>query len=240
MYRASHPPEDGQHLRIDSVVDLAYGRIRAVVLSGELAPGTKLRQVELAERLGISRTPVREALLRLSAEGLVEPLANRGFRVADLGIDAVLRRLEVRAILEPRIAGLAAERRTERDLENLDAAIVREEQATNGIAAHDASREFHVELARAAHNDELLRVLESLWLVEVGRRLLSRRWVVSEWPAEDIEDHRVIMEAVADQKVEEAARLVAEHVSGAVDHWDSDLYVSETSPGPPDVTDGAH
>jgi len=233
----SHPPDGDQHLRIDSVVDLAYRRIRAVVLSGELAPGTKLRQVELAERLGISRTPVREALLRLSAEGLVEPLANRGFRVADLGIDAVLRRLEVRAILEPRIAGLAARRRTESDLESLNAAIVSEKQATNGIAAHDASREFHVALARAAHNDELLRVLESLWLVEVGRRLLARRWAVSDWPAEDIEDHRAIMEAVADQRVEEAERLVAEHVSGAVNHWDSDSRVSEPVPAPPEMPD---
>lgn len=239
MNIVSNPPDGDQHIHIDSVVDLAYGRIRAVVLSGELAPGTKLRQVELAEQLGISRTPVREALLRLAAEGLVEPLANRGFRVADLGIDAVLRRLEVRAILEPRIARLAAKRRTERDLENLNAAIVREKQAANGIAAHDASREFHVALARAAHNDELLRVLESLWLVEVGRRLLSRRWVVSEWPAEDIEDHRAIMDAVADQRVEEAERLVAEHVSSAVDHWDSDHCVSESDPVPPDVTDDA-
>ncbi len=99
-------------LQIDSVVDRAYERIRELVLSGEIAPGAKLGQVELAERLGISRTPVREALRRLSAEGLVEPLPNRGFAAADLGLDAVLRRLEVRAILEPGIARLAAERRT--------------------------------------------------------------------------------------------------------------------------------
>jgi DNA-binding GntR family transcriptional regulator len=215
-------PEGGDHIRVDSVVDLAYARIRAVVLGDELAPGTKLRQVELAEQLGISRTPVREALLRLSAEGLVEPLANRGFRVADLGLDAVLQRLEVRAMLEPRIAGLAAERRTERDLEKLNAAIVREEKAASGIEAHDASREFHIELARAAHNDELLRVLESLWLVEVGRRLLSRRWAIPDWPAEDIEDHRAIMQAVAEQRVKDAERLAAEHVSGAVYHWNAD------------------
>src|SRR4051794_13023573 len=78
-------------LQIDSVVDRAYERIRELVLSGSVAPGAKLGQVELAEQLGISRTPVREALRRLSAEGLVEALPNRGFRTADLGLEAVLR-----------------------------------------------------------------------------------------------------------------------------------------------------
>jgi DNA-binding GntR family transcriptional regulator len=224
MVSISRLSEGDKQLGINSVVDRAYERIRSVVLSDELPPGTKLRQVELAEQLGISRTPVREALLRLAAEGLVEPLANRGFRVADLGLDAVLERLEVRAILEPRIARLAAERRTARDLESLNIAITHEEEATTGIEAHDASREFHIELARAAHNAELLRVLESLWLVEVGRRLLARRWAVSDWPAEDIEDHRSIMNAVSERRVRDAEKLMSEHVSGAVHHWDPERY----------------
>ena len=95
-------------IRVDSVADLAYERIRGHVLGGDVPPGARLGQVELAERFGISRTPVREALRRLAGEGLVDFHSNRGFRVADLGLDAVLRRLEVRAILEPGIAALAA------------------------------------------------------------------------------------------------------------------------------------
>src|ERR671916_2505167 len=110
-------------IRVDSVADLAYERIRGYVLGGELPPGARLGQVELAERLGISRTPVREALRRLAGEGLVDFHSNRGFRVADLGLDAVLRRLEVRAILEPGIARLAAQRQTERDVELLKGCI---------------------------------------------------------------------------------------------------------------------
>lgn len=106
------------------MVDLAYRRIRDLVLSGELAPGARLGQVELAERFGISRTPVREALRRLAGEGLVDQISNRGFRVADLGLDAVLRRLEVRALLEPGIARLAAERRSERDIASLELSLI--------------------------------------------------------------------------------------------------------------------
>jgi DNA-binding GntR family transcriptional regulator len=220
MTTTSRSQKGKDPIRVDSVADLAYERIRGLVLSGELAPGARLGQVELAEQFGISRTPVREALRRLAGEGLVDPLSNRGFRVPDLGLDAVMRRLEVRAILEPGIARLAAERRSERDVEQLDGSIAREQRARSGIAAHDASRDFHVALARATGNEELVRVLESLWLVEVGRRLLLRRSAVSNWQSQDVEEHREIAAAVADGRVEDAGRLMAEHVRSAVHHWE--------------------
>lgn len=202
------------------MADLAYDRIRGLVLGDELAPGTRLGQVELAERFGISRTPVREALRRLAGEGLVDFHSQRGFRVADLGLDAVMRRLEVRALVEPGIARLAAERRTEQDIGRLHAAVARERRARGGIAAHDASRDFHVTLAHATHNEELVRVLESLWLVEVGRRLLARRTAVSDWQSDDVEEHQEITAAVAEGRAEDAERIMDEHVRGAMRHWE--------------------
>jgi DNA-binding GntR family transcriptional regulator len=207
-------------IRVDSVADLAYGRIRGYVLGGEVAPGERLGQVELAERFGISRTPVREALRRLAGEGLVDFHSNRGFRVADLGLDHVLRRMEVRSIVEPGIARLAAERRTQEDLQRLEAAIAREEDARDGIAAHDASRDFHMALARASGNDELARVLNSLWLVEVGRRLLSRRTADPNWLHDDVSEHREILTAVSESRAADAERLMAEHIDRAVHHWE--------------------
>ncbi len=220
MTATSRPSKATDLITTQSVADLAYERIRSFILSGEVPPATKLGQVELAERFGISRTPVREALRRLAGEGLVEPLSNRGFRVADLGLDAVLRRLEVRAMLEPGIATLAAERRDERDIERLYGSIAREERARSGIAAHDTSRDFHISVALASGNDELVRVLESLWLVEVGRRLLSRRSAVSDWQFEDLEEHRAIADAVAEGRAEDAESLMARHVRDALRHWE--------------------
>lgn len=220
MTMASRPRKGTDRIPVDSVADRAYERIRELVLSGELAPGARLGQVELAERFGISRTPVREALRRLAGESLVDFHSNRGFRVADLGLDAVMRRLEVRAILEPGIARLAAERRTGRHVEELRRAVSREERARSGVSAHDASRDFHVALARATGNDELVRVLESLWIVEVGRRLLSRRSAVSGWQSEDVEEHRQIAAAVAEGRADDAERLMAEHVRRAMHHWE--------------------
>lgn len=210
-------------IRVDSVADLAYERIRGYVLGGDVPAGTRLGQVELAERFGISRTPVREALRRLAGEGLVDFHSNRGFRVADLGLDAVLRRLEVRAILEPGIAALAAGRRTEGDLEAMREAIEDELRARDGLEAHDASRRFHIALARAAGNDEFVRVIESLWLVEVGRRLLFRRSTEPDWQSTDVGEHREVLAAVSEGDAARAERLMARHVSGAVHHWEPEL-----------------
>jgi DNA-binding GntR family transcriptional regulator len=220
MRSTADPFEGADPILTRSVADLAYERIRGLVLSGELAPGTRLGQVELAERLGISRTPVREALRRLGGEGLVEGHSHRGFRVADLGLDAVLRRLEVRAILEPGIAALAAERRTGRDLDLMSEAVADEAGARDGIEAHDASRRFHLALARASGNEELVRVIESLWLVEVGRRLLFRRSAEPDWQRTDASEHREVLAAVYEGRAADAERLMAGHVRRAVHHWE--------------------
>jgi DNA-binding GntR family transcriptional regulator len=218
----SFPRSSGRSdpIRVDSVADLAYERIRGYVLGGEAPPGARLGQVELADRFGISRTPVREALRRLAGEGLVDFHSNRGFRVADLGLDAVLRRMEVRSLVEPGIARLAAQRRREEDIQRLARVIARQEDARDGIAAHDASRDFHIALARASGNEELVRVLNSLWLVEVGRRLLARRTADPNWLHDDVSEHRGILTAVSEGRDADAERLMAEHIVRAVHHWE--------------------
>ena len=208
------------HIRADSVVDLAYERIRAMIDSGEIPPGARLGQVELAEQLGISRTPVREALRRLTGEGLAEFLPNRGFRAASPSIDDVLRRLEVRSLVEPGIARLAAERRTDADLAQLAAAIAAEEAATTRIAAHDASRAFHLAIATATGNRELAGVLEAMWIVEIGRRLLAARATSAQWKRTDVAEHRAIAAAIEARHGDRAAALMAAHIGEALQHWE--------------------
>lgn len=206
-------------IEASSVVTLVYARIRALILSGEMQPGQRLGQVDLAERLGVSRTPVREALRRLTGEGLVDFRDQRGFRVASLALDDVVRRLEVRLLLEPGAARLAAERCEPADIARLEASIERERTATTAIGVHDASRDFHVELARATQNRELVLTLEGLWLTEVGRRLLARRSAVPEWQAADVEEHVRILAAVRAGDAALAEELMAEHIRDAIRHW---------------------
>ena len=203
----------------NSVAMLAYDQIRALILSGEMAPGDRLSQIDLAERLGISRTPVREALRRLAGEGLIDALPQRGFRVTDLGLEAVMRRLEVRLLLEPAIGRLAAERAQPEDLTALREAIALEADATEPDAIHDASRLFHLRLARATHNEDIVSTLDSLWIVEVGRRLLARRAGEADWKPADVREHQAILAAVEAHDAERAERLVREHIIDALRHW---------------------
>ena len=216
---AAASPMSG-HIRADSVVDLAYERIRSMLVEGEIPPGARLGQVELAEQLGISRTPIREALRRLTGEGLAEFQPNRGFRAASPGLDDVLRRLEVRLLVEPGIARLAAQRRTDDDLVALRAAIDRETAADTRIDAHDASRDFHVALAHASRNRELVAVIEAQWIVEIGRRLLAARATSASWKRADVAEHRALLAAVSARDGELAAQLMTRHIGEALQHWE--------------------
>jgi DNA-binding GntR family transcriptional regulator len=217
-----------QPIRAGSVTEIAYERIRSLIVEGRLASEARLHQGQLADSLGISRTSVREALHRLTSESLVEFQPQRGFFVAaPLHLDAVLDRLEVRLVLEAGIARLAAERRTDEDIAALRRAVRGESKARSPRAAHDLSREFHFTVARATRNAELVRILESLWTVDIGRQLLARRVTSPDWQPEDVAEHEAVAEAIADGDGDRAAELMHRHVADAYSHW-SDEAAAET------------
>ncbi len=213
------PPGPTGPLKVRSVVGLAYDEIRSLIVSGDLPPGSRLAQGALADRLGISRGSVREALRRLAGDGLVEVEVNRGFFVAESRLDDVRHRLEARLVLEPEIARLAADRRTYEDLAALRTAIEQEEAAGSSDEVHDASRAFHMALAAATGNQEFTRLLESLWIADVGRRLLAQRRRTEAWQDKDVDEHRAVATAVAAGNGARAAALMRAHVGAAVLHW---------------------
>jgi DNA-binding GntR family transcriptional regulator len=102
----------------------------------------------------------------------------------------------------------------------LEAAIERERAAATRVDAHDASRDFHLALAEATGNPQLVSVFSSLWIVEVGRRLLARRSVESEWRGADVCDHREIADAVRAGDGDRAAALMEGHIRAALRHWE--------------------
>jgi DNA-binding GntR family transcriptional regulator len=211
---------DPTPLGVVSVVDLVYRELRTRILRGDVEPGRRLAQAELADELGVSRTPVREALRRLTGEGLVEFRTNYGFSVAENQIGGMLHRMEVRAVLEPGIAAVAAERRTQAHLEEMQAAIDEERKARSAEAAHDASRRFHIALARATGNDEFVRAIEGLWIVEVGRWALGRRRESRRWQQTDADEHAAVAAAVGAGRRGEARRLMEVHLKNALVHWE--------------------
>ena len=95
------------------------GAVRELILRGDFPAGVRLGEVELAERLGVSRTPVREALTRLAAEGLVEIIPNRGARVSSWTVPELEAVFDLRAALEPRLTARAAQRASDADAAEL-------------------------------------------------------------------------------------------------------------------------
>jgi DNA-binding GntR family transcriptional regulator len=214
-----------------SVVDLVYRELRTRILRGDVEPGRRLAQAELAAELGVSRTPVREALRRLTGEGLVEFRTNYGFSVAESQIGGMLHRMEVRAVLEPGIAALAAERRSQEHLEEMQAAIDEERKARSAEAAHDASRRFHIALARATGNDDFVRCIDGLWIVDVGRWALARRRESRRWQQADADEHGAVAAAVGARRRGEARRLMELHLKNALVHWEPRYEADEREAG---------
>ena len=206
-------------LRVRSVVGLAYDELRARIVDGRLGPGARVGQAELADELGISRGSVREALRRLAGDGLVLFEVNRGFFVADVGLERVLERLEARLLLEPGVARLAAERRDDDDLDRLRRAVAAERSARTAAAAHDASREFHAALVAATRNEALARIFDSLWIADVGRRLLASRRAQPAWQQTDVAEHEELLGAIERGDADRAESLMRAHVESAWRHW---------------------
>jgi DNA-binding GntR family transcriptional regulator len=218
-------------LRIRSVVELAYDELRARIVDGRLRPGSRVGQGDLADELGISRGSVREALRRLAGDGFVVFTANRGFFVADVGLERVLERLEARLLLEPGIARLAAERRDDADLDDLRRWVVAERSARTAAAAHDASRGFHAALARATRNEALVRMFDSLWIADVGRRLLASRRAQPTWQDADVAEHEELLEAIEAGDGDRAESFMRAHVESAWRHWSRRPAAGETDGG---------
>ena len=218
-------------LRVRSVVELAYDELRARIVDGRLAADARIGQAELADALGISRGSVREALRRLAGDGLVVFEVNRGFFVADVGLERVLERLEARLLLEPGVARLAAERRDDADLHDLRRWVVAERSARTAAAAHDASRGFHAALSGATRNEALVRIFDSLWIADVGRRLLASRRTQPEWQDADVAEHEELLDAVEAGDGDRAEALMRAHVEGAWRHWSRRPSPDETDGG---------
>lgn len=143
----------------------AVSTLRELILGGEYAAGARLGEVDLAARLGVSRTPVREALTRLAAEGLVELAPNRRARVSSWTVEELEGVFDLRTVLEPRIAGLAAQQATGEDVAALDTLARRMLEVGEPARVRDLdalvplNRDFHGRLVTMAGHPKLAAAL---------------------------------------------------------------------------------
>ncbi len=201
--------------------------LEEAIVSGELAPGSVLRQEQVSAQYQVSRTPVREALRRLAALGLVSFEANRGFRVRTLSRSEMWEAFLLRAELESLVTGIAAEKMTESDLDELEAAEQRFSSLTRALRAREPGgdrRSLTVDWMRANHgfHDVIYRVA-NLPLIEQtaknARRTFSGPavWAPGDETIDELylaneRQHRAIQAALAARSPEGARELAHAHV----------------------------
>jgi DNA-binding GntR family transcriptional regulator len=193
-------------IEVTSVADRVYAALREQILAGDLEPDSRLHQEGISAELGVSRTPVREALARLAADGLVELLPQRGARVAAIGTHDMEAAYVARLGIEPLAARLAAGRRDVRGL--------RRAMATKG--GYGASRAFHLALVAASGNPFLIGFAETIWAGRIGLHVYARQ-MTDEQLALDAGEHQAIIAAVAAGDEDVAERLTREHIEHALD-----------------------
>lgn len=196
--------------------EVVFESLREAIITGLLRPGERLMEVQVAEELGVSRTPVREAIRKLELEGLVVMLPRRGAYVAGISVKDIADVFEVRAALEALAASLAAERITDAELEDLERSLVEitkisDTQDIGTIVARDTS--FHDIIYRASRNSWLIQIISNLQdqIQRFRMTTLSRPGRTKE----AVEEHKKIVEAISDRNSELAAQLAREHIENA-------------------------
>jgi DNA-binding GntR family transcriptional regulator len=191
--------------------DLVTDALHEMILSGELAPGERLTEDKLAEQLGVSRNPVREAIRALTAMGLVQAVPRRGAYVAMPDLGDLRHLLKIRSVLEGWAAEEAAQLSPPGLVEELTALVqegIEASKAEDHGRAAELHRRFHVATEEAAGNPYLLEVCEPLRQRTdmVFSLLLHRRGPVS-W-----HEHEAVRDAIADGDPERARATVAGHM----------------------------
>ncbi|GAV22801.1 GntR family transcriptional regulator [Carboxydothermus pertinax] len=196
--------------------ELVFETLREAIINGVLKPGERLMEVQLAEELGVSRTPVREAIRKLELEGFVVMIPRKGAYVAGISLKDVADVFEVRAALESLAAGLAAERITDEEIEELERVLVQQQNLADSDRLEDIIKvdtDFHDVLYRASRNERLIQIVSHLReqiqrfrtasLSQPGRMRIA------------LEEHKEIVEAIAERNVEKAQALAREHIENA-------------------------
>jgi len=200
-------------LQTSSLTSVVQGELERMILSGELAPGTKLTEVALAARLGVSRGPLREAFRMLEEAGLVRTEKNRGVFVRTLPVDEAIEIFDLRAAMEAFVGRRLAASITPPQLKEVRALVERMEQAVkakDAAAYHRLNLQFHDRLVELAGNGRLTstyrRLIKELSLF---RRLNLNS--AAQMPL-SIGEHRQIVKAIAAGNAEAAARAMHDHV----------------------------
>lgn len=193
--------------------DVIFNTIREAIIIGELKPGERLMEVQLAEKMGVSRTPVREAIRKLELEGLVEMIPRKGAHVAEVSVKDIMDVLEVRASLDGLATALAATRITAdevKDLKHVYSQFVNyvEKENVNGSIKKDV--EFHDIIYKASRNEKLISISSNLREQVQRFRVIYLKGFGN--PGDIIREHDQIIQSIVAKNPELAQNVAYEHI----------------------------
>lgn len=207
--------------RRGSGVGHVYEALRNDIIELELPPGSPIDEVQLAQRFSLSRTPIREALVRLAAEGLITTLPNRATIVANIDFLALPQFFDALTLMYRVTTRLAAVHHREDDIRRigaLQATFTEAVEARDALAMIAANRDFHIEIARAGRNRYYTDLFTQL--LDEGRRIL--RLYYSSFhdmlPREYVNEHEDMIAAIVARDVERADALASAHANQIVRH----------------------
>ncbi len=210
MSAETSPPAQGSRLLRDTV----YEQLRADLISCALAPGTEIREAELAARFDMSKSPVRDALMRLEREGLVITLPRQGYRVAPVSLTDVLDMFQLRAALERACVERIVTHASQAQLDELNAFRHFDASAWDGgFIAYN--RTFHRRLAQLGANPRMRDQL--IGLIDLMERavFMSLNNVKKGDPQPLVGEHGEIIDALQARALKRAQRLVEQHIVAA-------------------------
>ncbi|MGE5415307.1 MAG: GntR family transcriptional regulator [Acidobacteriota bacterium] len=196
--------------------EVVFETLREAIIGGVLKPGERMMEVQMAEELGVSRTPVREAIRKLELEGFVVMIPRKGAYVAGISLKDVADVFEIRAALEGLAASLAAERITEEELEELERILVRKAEiieANDLLQLVEIDTLFHENLYKASRNEKLVQIINNLR--EQIQRFRSTSLAYPGRMKEALDEHRKIVEAISERNISLAQHLAQEHIENA-------------------------
>jgi DNA-binding GntR family transcriptional regulator len=196
--------------------EMVFESLREAINLGRLRPGERLMEIQLAEEMGVSRTPVREAIRKLELEGFVAMVPRKGAYVAGISLKDIVDVFEIRASLEALAAGLAAERITDEEMELLERSLVEISEFStdeNIRAIVDGDVNFHDIIYKASRNQRLVQII-----IHLQEQIHRFRMTSLSQPGRTkiaLDEHKSIVEAISDRNVELAQQLAREHIENA-------------------------
>ena len=194
--------------------DVVFNTLRDAILTGKLVPGERLMENQLAEKLGVSRTPVREALRMLELENLVELVPRKGAQVLDMSEKDITNILEVRSALEGLATSLACKKMTKEDLQQLKNMEVNFEKAVaDNDVEHfvDIDEDFHDLIFAATENDKLINIFRNL-RIQLYRYRMAQAKNNETSMSTIVAHHRSIIRAIENHDAEEGASIAQGHI----------------------------